>query len=59
MWRSRGEGHEQMIRGYFLNRSVYYDQDFQCLYRMPQHLVMQIIGVFCKVNPKINYQFDA
>ncbi|XP_026450667.1 uncharacterized protein LOC113350759 [Papaver somniferum] len=55
----RGIYHQKLIHSYFLPNCVYSDQDSQCGFCMPRHLVKKIIDELCRVEPQFNCQFDA
>lgn len=58
-YRDRDEWHEKLMHDYFLPDCVLSDKNFQGRFRIPRHLVLNIIGELCQVEPKFNYQYDA
>ncbi|XP_026439668.1 uncharacterized protein LOC113338464 [Papaver somniferum] len=58
-YRGRDEWHEKLMHDYFLPDCVFSDENFQGRFCMPRHLVLNIIGELCQVEPQFNSQYDA
>ncbi|XP_026377764.1 uncharacterized protein LOC113272070 [Papaver somniferum] len=58
-YRDRDEWQEKLMHNYFLPDCVFSDENFQGRFRMPRHMVLNIIGEICQVEPQFDNQYDA